>query len=118
MDSRQKIVSPPEAMARLALWGDYTLVSGTFDPLLASHARRLESVRSPGTPLAVIVTEPALPILPGRARAELVAALGAVELVILPEGPPDQLPQPSFRFEDQDARETEAFVAHVRERQA
>jgi bifunctional ADP-heptose synthase (sugar kinase/adenylyltransferase) len=118
MDSRQKIVSPPEALGRFALWGDYTLVSGAFDPLLASHARRLESVRSAGLPLAVMVTDPASPILPARARAELVAALSAVELVILPDASPVPLPPPSFRFEEQDCRDREAFMAHVRERQA
>lgn len=118
MDSRSKILPPRQAAERLAAWGDYTLVSGHFDPLLAAHARRLESVRSAGVPLVVLVTDPERPLLPARARAELVAALGSVELVILPDGSGASLPAPAFRFEAQDDADAAAFAGHVRERQS
>ena len=63
-----------------AIW-----VSGHFDPLLAEHARRLAQIREPGRPLVVEVTNSAQPLLAQRARAELVAALGLVDFVVLGE---------------------------------
>lgn len=118
MDSRSKILAPAAAAELLAQWGGHTLVSGHFDPLLASHARRLETARSAGRPLAVLLAEPAHPILPARARAELVAALHSVQLVILPDGSSTALPEPDFHFESADAADAAAFTAHVRERQS
>lgn len=116
MDSRLKITTAAGAARRLKALGPCTVASGTFDPLLAQHARRLESVRQAGTPLAVIVEDPTQQILSASARAELVAALRAVELVILPDGT-TTLPSPDFRFEEQDEADCAAFVQHVRESQ-
>lgn len=116
MDTRSKILSPAEAVLRLQRFGGGAVVSGFFDPLLAAHARRLESVREAGVPLAVIVNDPPVPILPLRARAELVAALSAVDIVIVPDGSP--LPDVSLRFDGRDAEDRARFVEHVRARQA
>ena len=55
---------------------------GYFDPMHAAHVRRLGEISREGDRLAVIVAEPPDPILPLRARAELVAGLGAVCFVI------------------------------------
>ena len=53
--------------------------------MLAWHARRLKALRDGSVPLMVVVTDPRSPILPARARAELVAALRVVDYVVLPE---------------------------------
>ena len=89
------------------------VVSGYFDPLLALHAERLEQIKRAGARLVVILTDPAEPILPQRARAELVAALSPVDTVVT--GGAGGL-KPEVRFEDDDARCSAAFVAHILER--
>lgn len=57
-----------------------TLVAGYFDPVVADHARRLEAS---GAGLTISLLEPPDPLLPARARAELLAAFACVERVIL-----------------------------------
>ena len=64
------------------------LAVGYFDPVLAAHARRLKDAREDAAALAVIVADPPRPILPARARAELVAALDVVDYVVLPGDEP------------------------------
>lgn len=85
MDTRSKIVDTKEVLKRTngkpIRW-----VSGYFDPLLAEHARRLRRLRTPGTALAVVIEDPPQPLLPQRARAELVAALAAVDYVVIEAG--------------------------------
>lgn len=82
MDTRSKILTLEEVLShqdgKRIRW-----ISGYFDPLLAEHARRLKQLRTPGMSLAVVVENPAHPILAQRARAELVAALSAVDYVVL-----------------------------------
>ena len=82
LDTRSKIVDTEEVLRRVngrpIQW-----VSGYFDPLLAEHARRLRQMRTPGTALAVVIENPPHPLLAQRARAELVAALAAVDYVVL-----------------------------------
>lgn len=56
-----------------------TLVLGYFDPVLAAHVSRLSELSN----VTVSVLDPPDPLLPTRARAELVAALRPVDLVIL-----------------------------------
>ena len=62
--------------------GKLTAIVGHFDPMTAAHARRIRELLSETGLLAVIVTDPADPILPQRARAELVAALRTVDYVV------------------------------------
>ena len=85
LDTRSKIVDTAEVLKRLngraIRW-----ISGYFDPLLVEHARRLGQMRTPGAALAVVIENPPHPLLPQRARAELVAALAAVDYVILEGG--------------------------------
>ena len=87
LDTRTKIVSLHEIQERLqnrpARW-----LSGHFDPLLAEHVQRLTQAREPGSLLVVEITNPARPLLPQRARAELVAALAVVDYVVLSDGEP------------------------------
>ncbi len=64
-------------------------------------------------PLVVIIADPENPILPARARAELVAGLALVDLVV---EPPARL-EPTVQMEEEDARTLEALIEHVRRRQ-
>ena len=59
------------------------VVTGYFDPMTAAHAVRLSELRRDVEQLVVIVTEPPDPLLPARARAELVAGLAAVDYVVV-----------------------------------
>jgi hypothetical protein len=85
VDTRRKIMSSEEGTASLLRFvlseQSIEVVLGRFDPLLARHARRLAQLAERGNRLAVgIITAPG-DILPGRARAELVAALASVTRV-------------------------------------
>ena len=87
MDTRTKIHSYEEALDRTrgknARW-----VSGRFDPLLAAHAHRLAEL-SEGADLLIVTVMDAGPdnILPAEARAQLVAALAAVDCVVIGRAP-------------------------------
>lgn len=83
MNSRVKIVGQ-EKLAGLLDTSSPILVIGSFDPLLALHAERLAQVaRSGASKLVVAVTEPSnAPLLPSRARMEMVAAVGVVDFVL------------------------------------
>ncbi len=123
MDTRTKILSPAAAAeAARACGGPIRVLTGYFDPLLGDHARRLTEVKAGGGTLFVAIQDPAGPLLPARARAELVAALGAVDWVILSDAGPADGWLESFpaetvlREERADARRTEEFVLHVRSR--
>lgn len=113
MDSRQKICRGPQAIERLQQLSHPQVVSALFDPLLPSTASRLEALKRPGASLVVVLGEPAEPILASQARAELVAALRCVDLVVIPDGV-------TFPVEHALAEEHESasreFVAHVLER--
>lgn len=63
--------------------GDFVFVSGYFDPLLAAHVRRLEELRQEHVGLVAVIADPAQPVLPSRARAELAAALACVDWVVV-----------------------------------
>jgi len=96
LDTRKKILTTAEAIEtvrRLRAQGQSVKVAtGWFDPLIASHARRLETLRDSSSQVMVIVTSPPQPVLPARARAELVAALSVVDFVVLSEeGPLEDL---------------------------
>jgi len=104
LDTRSKILTTEEARRKLnekpVCW-----VSGQFDPLLAEHARRLLACVTPGKLLVVEITDSLQPLLSQRARAELVAALAAVDYVVLSDREPSN--------DTADAAITEKFVLHV-----
>lgn len=111
MDTRTKIVSITDA-ARIAGSGA-TVVSGHFDPLLASHAERLAELKQEGAPLLVLIAAPENPILPARARAELVAGLAIVDYVAeSDEGFAQQV-----RLEQEDEKRLQRLIEHVHARQ-
>ena len=109
MDTRSKIV---EFGAALAIAQEHSVrwVTGHFDPLLAQHARRIREFIAPGQILIVVVTNPENPLLPQRARAELVAALAGVDYVVMKA---DDTPSD----EPEDAQIRRDFIQHVLKRQ-
>jgi hypothetical protein len=112
VDTRTKIVPGDEA-AKLAATGAF-VVSGYFDPMVASHARCLAGLKPDGKPLLVLVATPDDPILPARARAELVASLGIVNYVA--EFAPGITVQVNIELEDE--IRLEKLIEHVHARQS
>ncbi len=127
MDTRTKILTAEAAAelpGRLAREGrSLVVVSGYFDPLVAEHARLLEQARGDAGALLVAILSPERPLLDGRARAELVAALAVVDYVVLPgQEPADEFLSriPCTRLvrqEPEHERITRDLIAHVHRRQ-
>jgi glycerol-3-phosphate cytidylyltransferase-like family protein len=80
MDTRSKIISP-EALAALTLSAP-VLAVGYFDVLRPAHVAELEALAGAG-PLVVVVLPLAGELLSQHSRAELVAALRAVDYVVV-----------------------------------
>jgi bifunctional ADP-heptose synthase (sugar kinase/adenylyltransferase) len=111
LDTREKIIDAAQA-ARIATSGA-TVVSGYFDPLVASHAERLAELKLAGQKLLVLIATPDHAILPAAARAELVAGLRAVDYV-------SELAAgftPHIRLEPEDDQRLQALLQHVHARQ-
>jgi bifunctional ADP-heptose synthase (sugar kinase/adenylyltransferase) len=112
VDTRTKIVeaSEAESIAR----NGAVVVSGYFDPLTASHAERLAGLKTGGAKLLVLIATPGNPILPARARAELVASLGVVDYVSELNG----TATPQVRLESEDELRLAKLIEHVHSRQS
>ena len=95
-DSRAKILLRPELRARLDFHRQrgerIVLANGCFDVLHVGHARYLQGAKREGDVLVVAVNSDASvellkgrgrPILPEKARAELVAAFACVNYVVI-----------------------------------
>lgn len=117
MDTRTKIVDAAQFSRQIELWRaasiPVAIASGSFDPLLAAHARLASEARPAGGRLAVILTQPSDPILEPRARAELAAALASVDLVTLAA---PLLPPATLDWDALHASTATGFVAHVLDR--
>jgi glycerol-3-phosphate cytidylyltransferase-like family protein len=119
MDTRAKILTAGAAPPAC------TVVTGTFDVVLAGDARELVEIRAshPGRPLLVVVLPLAGALLPERARAELVAALRMVDYVVTaPDGSTDALlaslePAHLVRLEEAHAARKRQLIEHVHRRQ-
>ena len=86
--------------------------------MLASHAERLAGLKRNGAPLLVLIATPEDPILPARARAELVAGLAVVDHVAeLAEGLAAGL-TPQVRLEPEDRTRLEKLIERVHARQS
>jgi len=111
VDTREKIIDTTQA-ANIAASGA-TVVSGYFDPLIASHAERLAALKLAGQKLLVLIATPPNAILPAAARAELVAALRSVDYVSeLAAGL-----TPQINLEQEDAERFAELLEHVHARQ-
>ena len=111
MDTRTKIVSAAEA-ARLSATGAM-VVSGYFDPLIAAHAEQLRELKRQGAPLLVVISDPPHPVLPARARAELLAGLAVVDYVTESAGEVT----PEIRLEQEHQRRFDELIELVHARQ-
>jgi hypothetical protein len=111
LDTRTKIIDAAHA-ARIAQAGA-TVVSGHFDPLVASLGERLAQLKQPGTPLLVLIHSAADAILPALARAQLVAGLAAVDYVC--DEPGDLAAQISL--DQEHSERLSQLVEHVHARQ-
>ena len=125
MDTRTKILTLEQA-AEIARNTALEIVTGHFDVLQAGHVRDLSRVRN-GTgsrKLLVVITQPASAVLPLRARAEMVAALGMVDYVVTAEpGGVEPLLEALgannvTRLEPADERRVRRLIEHVHRRQA
>jgi hypothetical protein len=89
LDTRTKIVDGAHAEAvverLLAERPGVKLVRGAFDPLLAAHVKALREAAGGSGRVIVVLRDPEQALLSPRARAELVAGLGIVAAVVLPE---------------------------------
>jgi glycerol-3-phosphate cytidylyltransferase-like family protein len=111
MDTRTKIVPLTDAQGIAARGA--TVVSGYFDPLLASHAERLQNLKREGKPLLVLIADPGHPILPSRARAELAAGLAVVDYVV----ESNHGLTPHVRLEQEHDQRLDQLIEHVHARQ-
>jgi hypothetical protein len=126
VDTRTKIV--PFAEAQRILAGGATVISGYFDPLLASYAERLRDLKqrdlkqrdlkqrglkTENSPLLVLIADPGNAALPARARAELVAGLEVVDYVAEAA---DGL-TPDIRLEQEHEQRRDELIEHIHARQ-
>ena len=119
MDSRNKIVLP-EALPALGLPAP-TVAVGYFDVLGPAHVAELDALTGAG-PLVVVVLPLESELLAERTRAELVAALRAVDYVVAADVPdPSALldvlrPSRVARLETADLRRRHELIEDVRRR--
>src|SRR5436190_10402256 len=125
MDTREKIVDLATAFAiasNLRSRGvRLKLVAGYFDVLMPKQVRRFRELAH-GQVLMVALLDPPDPLLAPRARAELAAALGVVDYVLLLDGmefehaieklQPDEV----IREEFADRQRSRALIEHVHRR--
>lgn len=100
MDTRKKIAERDELGRRLsehrAKGQSVVMTNGCFDILHAGHVRYLEGARAEGDVLVVAINSDSSvrklkgegrPVMPAQARAELVAAMAAVDYVVIFDEP-------------------------------
>jgi hypothetical protein len=113
VDTRTKIVGS-DRVAQLAAEGAQ-VVSGHFDPLVSSLAEQLAELKNagPGAPLVILIRSSNNPILPARARAELVAALAVVDYVCDAESSIE----PAHQLDSSHEQRLKQLITHVHGRQ-
>ena len=109
LDTRSKIITVEQATGRSV----ETLVVGYFDPVIAAHVSRLLALKEPVT---VSLLDPPDEILPARARAELVAALGCVETVIIGDARGKIVAARTIDFTAADLQTRQELVERIRHR--
>jgi hypothetical protein len=126
MDTREKIINlarAAEIAAGLRRDGArLKLVAGYFDVLTSELVGRLGALAG-GQTLMLAVVDPPQALLPARARAELAAALGVIDYVLLLDGADlaqalEQIqPDEVIREELADRQRSQALIEHVHRRQ-
>jgi len=126
VDTRSKILRGSFPVPPSGGWPEFArplaVVTGYFDVLRGEHAREFERVRETAgaaTVLAIVLPSPG-ELLPPRARAELVAALRAVDYVAVADGADVEglvasiHPAHVVRLEEADQRRLRELREHVR----
>jgi hypothetical protein len=113
LDTRAKILTTEQALA--ALKGCHAFVA-YFDILSVALIRRIAEI---GRPVVAVVLNPPNSVLSPRTRAELAAALAAVEAVVpVSEGLDAFLealePGKIVHWESEDAKRTANLIDHVK----
>jgi len=119
MDTRTKIVDAGHTPQGC------TVVTGTFDVMVAADAKELAEIRAqhPGDALCVVVLPLSGALLAKRARAELAAALRVVDYVVIADDrAPDALlaalkPARIVRLEGMHELRKRQLTEHVQSRQ-
>ena len=120
MDTRTKIVEAARVPAGC------TVITGTFDVIVAADAMELAEIRrhNPEAAVCVVVLPLVGELLAQRARAELAAALRMVDYVVIADAPaPDAIlaalnPARIVRLEGVHALRKRQLTEHVRSRQS
>jgi len=118
LDTREKIVSLQDLPARLGD-GNWLAVIGRFDPLTLAQAERVAKLKEEGRSMIGVIEPGEDCLLPVEARAALVAALGAVQLVVMGEGA-DLKVYPQIELvadEEGDRKRSADFVQFIAQRQ-
>lgn len=89
---------------------NYKVVVGYFDPMHSGHTRRLRELCGNGERIVVVIADPPEPILPTRARAELVAGLDCVAYVVTD---PSHIPASAIDERPRDTVLAHVFARHV-----
>ena len=105
MDTRTKIVGAVPVDAP-----NYKVIVGYFDPMHAGHTRRLRELCGNGERVVVVIADPPEPILPTRARAELLAGLDCVAYVVTD---PSHIPASAIDERPRDTVLAHVFARHV-----
>ena len=115
MDTRTKIVEYEQALAAARAPGAVA-VTGRFDPVTSEHARRLREIKAKTgcERLVVFVTEPEQPVLPARARCEVLAGTDAVDVVTAADCIPE-IPN-AYHEEEADRARLERLIDRVHAR--
>jgi hypothetical protein len=93
------------------------LIFGYFDPLYSEHVLGLRQECNGDSQIVVAVDEPPSPVLPWRARAELVAGLSCVDCVIPASLAPSVPDATVVDQRETDLRRTASLERHIAERQ-
>jgi hypothetical protein len=121
LDTRSKIIGREEALSRIRRRAGSVIVTGYFDPVTVAHARRLRQISAEYSGIAVFLSDLPQPILPARARAELLAAMRIVDCVVLPQERASQPLDPEIpvlREEEADETRLRRLIEHVHQRHA
>jgi sugar/nucleoside kinase (ribokinase family) len=78
LDTRRKIVEPRSLPSE----GPVRVIVGYFDPVHGEQARAVNRLANEKEVVVAAVMDPPNPLLPLRARAELAAALEAIDFVV------------------------------------
>ena len=114
MDTRKKIVEPGDVVRD----GRSTeLIIGYFDPVWAPTIERLQTLCLTDAINVVAVDHPPQPLLPWRARAEIVAAISCVDYVIDAARAGELAPAKVTDDREADLERSERLTKHILHRQ-